>query len=32
MPDVYNRSNILFYVLDFRSQLDWVFASHHVVG
>jgi hypothetical protein len=32
MPEVYNSSSLLFYNLDFHSQLDWVFASHHFVG
>jgi hypothetical protein len=32
MPEVYNRNSLLFYVLDFRSQLARVFASRHFVG
>lgn len=32
MPDVCNRNSLLFYNLDFRSQLAWVFASHLLVG
>jgi hypothetical protein len=32
MPEVYNRSNLLYYDLDIHSQLAWVYASHYFVG
>lgn len=32
MPEVSNRSSLLFYDLDFHSQLYWVFASRRFVG